>query len=209
MQSPFCSLPLLSLRTFYLPFPPPRSCPNLYPPILSQSTYNTEITHVSHSHRNPETIKAETSIYLLPRNRQLPSKRLKRPLTQRRKPAIQLLLILFLRQRNLLNDLLRRHRRRCRERYFLLRAHPHVSVFVVVYFHFDGSRECAGGGVVEVCVSPSAVPGRGSGIRFLGGGENFREGGWKGGSYQKFEGEYLFATRTMASVESDEVGKAA
>ena len=37
------------------------------------------------------------------------------------------------------------------------------------------------------------------------GGEKGREQK-EGGGYQKFEGEYLFATRRIASVESDDVG---
>jgi len=39
------------------------------------------------------------------------------------------------------------------------------------------------------------------------------EGDWERcanwGAYQKFEGEYLFATRRIARVESEEVGKTA
>ena len=72
----------------------------------------------------------------------------------------------------------------------------------------DGSGEGEGAGVVDIGGAPAAVPNA-----WLEGECHGCFVSWEkritgeGDRYQKFEGEYLFATRTRASLVSEDMGK--
>lgn len=100
------------------------------PPIRDEKK-NGKPTHPITPHLLP--------LNLLPRNRQLPPQTLKSALTQRREPTIQLLLILFLRDRYLPDDFAGAGGGGKGEGERFGGGEAHVAVFVVVHVNFYGA----------------------------------------------------------------------